>query len=174
MGIIHRDIKSENILIDSRENIRIVDFGLSYLDPTGKPLRQEEMYAVEFQGTPPYMAPEVLRNKEVPPHRRKRYGMAVDWWALGCVLFELESQNHQVKCFWVWNAFLFHDTRCTWQVLFDTEQDVHTYVAWAQRPCQVEQTYAMFKGLDPTVVNLLEGVGLVFVTATSILSDVNF
>lgn len=99
MGILHRDIKSENILIDSRENVRIVDFGLSYLDPTGKPLRQGSECAIEFLGTPPYMAPEILRNKEVPTHRRKPYGMAVDWWALGCILFELESQDQQVKYF---------------------------------------------------------------------------
>lgn len=99
MGIIHRDIKSENILIDSRENVRITDFGLSYLEPTGQPLCQENKYAIDFLGTPPYMAPEVLRNKEVPFHRMRRYGIAVDWWALGCILFELESRDHQVKYF---------------------------------------------------------------------------
>jgi len=97
MGIIHRDIKSENILIDSRENIRIIDFGLSYLVPISKPLRQGGEYALEFLGTPPYIAPEVLRNKGMPTHQRKPYGMAVDWWALGCILFELESPDHQVQ-----------------------------------------------------------------------------
>lgn len=98
MGIIHRDIKSENILIDSRENIRIVDFGLSYIESSGMPLRQGMDYAIEFLGTPPYMAPEILRNKDMPPRRRRRYGKAVDWWALGCILFELESETHQVNC----------------------------------------------------------------------------
>jgi serine/threonine protein kinase len=99
MGIIHRDIKSENILIDPRENIRIIDFGLSCLVPTGKPFRQGSGYALEFLGTPPYIAPEVLRNKGMPTHRKRPYGMAVDWWALGCILFELESPDHQVQYF---------------------------------------------------------------------------
>lgn len=87
MAIIHRDIKSENILIDSRENIRIIDFGLAHLGRDG---------AKEYLGTPPYMAPEVLRNKGISTQRRQRYDRAVDWWAFGCILFELESQDHQV------------------------------------------------------------------------------
>lgn len=98
MGILHRDIKSENILIDSRENVRIIDFGLSYLDPTDEPLRQGGEYAFDFLGTQSYIAPEVLRNERRQLHRRRRYGPAVDWWALGCILFELESLDHQVWC----------------------------------------------------------------------------
>lgn len=92
MGIIHRDIKTENILIDTRENIRIIDFGLACSATSRKPV-------TDFLGTPPYMAPEVLRNKGRPIHRRRHYGKAVDWWGLGCILFELQSRDHQVEYF---------------------------------------------------------------------------
>ena len=165
MGIIHRDIKSENILIDSRENIRIIDFGLTYLVPINEPLRQGDEHApIEFLGTPPYIAPEVLRNKGMPTHRKKPYDMAVDWWALGCILFELESRDHQVQYLEASEpCSLPHQTGRTRtpQLLFDTEEDVHEYVAWTQRPCQLEQMYPSFEGLDPVVVHLLQGVGLV-------------
>lgn len=165
MGILHRDIKTENVLIDCRENVKIIDFGLSYLEPTGKPLDQGGRYAIEFLGTPPYMAPEVLRNKGMPIHRRRRYGPAVDWWGLGCILFELESRDHMVRYLQVSERYcLLGETDRTLQLLFDTEEDVHTYVAWTQRPCQLEQMYPRFEGLDPVIVNLLEGVSLVFVS----------
>ncbi|KAG6380331.1 kinase-like domain-containing protein [Boletus reticuloceps] len=95
MGIIHRDMKSENILIDSRENIRIIDFGLAYIVPKRREGRRSEG-PIHFLGTPPYMAPEVLQIKGLPTDLRKPYGTAVDWWALGCILFELESQNHEL------------------------------------------------------------------------------
>ncbi|KAG1764527.1 kinase-like domain-containing protein [Suillus occidentalis] len=41
LGIIHRDIKAENILIDVRENVRIADFGLSHLAADARPLDQK-------------------------------------------------------------------------------------------------------------------------------------
>ncbi|KAG8216165.1 kinase-like domain-containing protein [Butyriboletus roseoflavus] len=139
MGILHRDIKADNILVDCRENIRIIDFGLAYLEPTGKPLRQGVEYAIDFTGTPPFMAPEILRNEGKQGHRWKRYGTAVDWWGLGCILFELESLDHQI--------------------LFDSINDVRAYVAWTQRPCQLEEeTYPRFEGLDPVVLGLVEGL----------------
>lgn len=97
MGILHRDIKCENILIDSRENVRIIDFGLSYLNPSREPLRLCDGYTDDFLGTVPYMAPEILRNQDIPVHERRLYGPAVDWWALGCILFEMESVSHQVR-----------------------------------------------------------------------------
>ncbi|KAF8558604.1 kinase-like protein [Imleria badia] len=138
MGIIHRDIKTENILIDSRENIRIIDFGLTFLGPPGVPFRQWKKQPTEFLGTPPYMAPEVLCNKGLSTDLRWPYGEGVDWWALGCILFELESRDHQL--------------------LFNSEEDVRAYVAWTQRPCQLEQMYPRFEGVDPLVVDLLEGL----------------
>ncbi|KAF9224969.1 kinase-like protein, partial [Gyrodon lividus] len=136
MGIMHRDIKAENILIDCRENVRIADFGLAHMEK--KPLRRWGEYASEFSGTLQCMAPEMLRNKEMPVHRMKRYGLGVDWWALGCLLFELESWRHQQ--------------------LFASEEEVYGYVSWTKRHCHLTQIYPKFEGLRSPVVSLLEGL----------------
>jgi uncharacterized serine/threonine-protein kinase SgK494 len=67
-GIIYRDIKMENILLDHRGHIQLIDFGLS------KWLRMGERTGT-ICGTIQYMAPEIL---SVEP-----YDHAVDWWSLG-------------------------------------------------------------------------------------------
>ncbi|CCM03064.1 uncharacterized protein FIBRA_05184 [Fibroporia radiculosa] len=84
MGIIHRDIKPENILLDARsDTIRITDFNAAFLSPGSVPLEHGEVYTQEFVGSKPYLAPEVAQ--------RLWYGKMVDWWALGCTMFDLIS-----------------------------------------------------------------------------------
>ena len=71
-GVIYRDLKPENVLFDSNGHVRLVDFGLAKCcDGRGNSL----------VGTPEYVAPEVLL--------KKKYDFAVDYWNLGCVLFEM-------------------------------------------------------------------------------------
>lgn len=78
MGIIYRDIKLENILLDSNGHIVITDFGLS------KELSEEESgRAYSFCGTIEYMAPEVVRGGETG------HDIAVDWWSVGVLTYEL-------------------------------------------------------------------------------------
>jgi len=79
MGMIHRDIKPENILVDRCDNIKIFDYGTAYIHH--KPIRRGRRYSNEFVGTRPYLAPEYLSGKS--------YGPAVDYWALGCTVFDL-------------------------------------------------------------------------------------
>ena len=74
-NMIYRDLKPENILIDSRGHIKLTDFGLS------KILEDEEDKAFTLCGTPQYLAPEVLL--------RQGYDKMVDWWSLGCVMYEM-------------------------------------------------------------------------------------
>ncbi|KAF9232630.1 kinase-like domain-containing protein [Melanogaster broomeanus] len=136
MGIMHRDIKTENILVDARQNVRIADFGLAHVE--NKPLHRWGEYASEVSGTPQCMAPEMLQNKGMAGDRMKRYGMAVDWWALGCLLFELESKRHQQ--------------------LFACEKEVYGYVSWTKRHCRLTQIYPKFEGLRPAAASLLQGL----------------
>ena len=82
-GIIHRDIKLDNILIDLHNNIKICDFGV------GKNYTNNEKF-MEQCGTPAYIAPEILKNEgyEGPP---------VDIWSSGVVLYAMLSGNVPFK-----------------------------------------------------------------------------
>lgn len=117
LGYIHRDLKPENFLIDSTGHVKLTDFGLAagmlapakiesmriklesvgdVVSPFGRPmeersaaerrenyrsLRERDVnYAKSIVGSPDYMAPEVLKGEE--------YDFTVDYWSLGCMLFE--------------------------------------------------------------------------------------
>ncbi|KAI9302885.1 kinase-like domain-containing protein [Cunninghamella echinulata] len=70
--IVYRDLKPENILLDVHGHIKLTDFGFAKHVPD---------VTWTLCGTPDYLAPEIIQSKG--------YGMAVDWWSLGILIFEM-------------------------------------------------------------------------------------
>ncbi|XP_030633915.1 ribosomal protein S6 kinase-related protein [Chanos chanos] len=75
-GVMHRDVKMENILLTEQGHLRLADFGLS------RRLRRGER-TFTICGTIQYMAPEVLSGGP--------YNHAADWWSLGILLYALAT-----------------------------------------------------------------------------------
>lgn len=74
-GIIHRDLKLENILVNKCGYLRIIDFGLSkYVDTP-------ESLSRTYCGTTEYLAPEMVQ--------KTGHSFGVDWWALGILIYEM-------------------------------------------------------------------------------------
>ncbi|XP_059866236.1 serine/threonine-protein kinase SIK1 isoform X1 [Delphinus delphis] len=74
-NIVHRDLKTENLLLDGNMDIKLADFGFGNFYKPGEPLST-------WCGSPPYAAPEVFEGKEYE-------GPQLDIWSLGVVLYVL-------------------------------------------------------------------------------------
>ncbi|KAH7368992.1 kinase-like domain-containing protein [Plectosphaerella cucumerina] len=79
LGVVYRDLKPENCLLDAEGHLLLTDFGLS------KVAIDADDHCNSMLGTVEYMAPEVIQGQ--------KYGKAVDWWSYGALGFDLMTGN---------------------------------------------------------------------------------
>jgi serine/threonine protein kinase len=83
LGVIHRDVKPENLLVTPSDVVKVIDFGLAKLTGWGVKTTHQRLMGTAF-----YMAPEHLRSK--PPGHR------MDVYAMGLVLYEAIAGAHPI------------------------------------------------------------------------------
>eukprot|EP00835_Amoeboradix_gromovi_P004915 NODE_418_length_8967_cov_0.347429.p1 type:complete len:672 gc:universal NODE_418_length_8967_cov_0.347429:2307-292(-) len=119
-GIVHRDIKPDNVLIDHKGHCKLTDFGLSQINVSQLKkkksiLRKNQVHVV---GTPDYLAPELLLGYTNDG--------AVDWWSLGVVMYEFIEgipPFHAPAIDKIFDKIINHDFQ-----FYDTQEDLKAMI----------------------------------------------
>ncbi|KAK2739745.1 Chk1 protein kinase [Onygenales sp. PD_40] len=131
-GVAHRDIKPENILLSADGNLKIADFGLATLYE----YRGEKKLCTTLCGSPPYIAPEVLKCSSRGKSKGEGYRAdLVDIWSCGVVLFVLLVGN------------------TPWDSPTDESYEYIEYVKTNSKPAD-----ELWERLPPTTLSLLRGM----------------
>eukprot|EP00756_Hemistasia_phaeocysticola_P061220 Hpha_TRINITY_DN470_c0_g1::TRINITY_DN470_c0_g1_i1::g.27556::m.27556 len=149
-GVIYRDLKPENVLLDENGNAKLADFGLS------TQVDQKER-AQSFVGTAFYIAPEILQNKA--------YGTAVDWWSFGVLVFNLltgENPFYGEKLEQIFESILtkgYHVRSC--YAISDAAKDLLSKLLVKDEKKRISDTairkHPWFNGLDWKAIERREG-----------------
>merc|ERR1719169_171324 len=147
--IIHRDIKPQNLLIDSRMRLKIADFGLARAFSLPVPKYTHEVVTVW------YRAPEILLGSAL-------YSVPVDLWSVGCVLGEMATGaplfagDSEIDTIFKVFQKLGTPTDAVWPGLSELPDFKPTFPKWPPRGWSSIRNTAQQVG--PEGINLLENL----------------
>jgi hypothetical protein len=149
-GVLHRDLKPHNVMLDGRGKVRVTDFGLAGLAGS---IRGDEVRS----GTPGYMSPEQLAGREVTPRS--------DIYAIGLILYELFTGKQAYPGRGLAEVRKQHDQplRPPSSLVDDLDPEVDAAVLRCleeepvQRPASARSIAALLPGGDPLAAALLAG-----------------
>ncbi|EFO21400.1 CAMK protein kinase [Loa loa] len=128
-GVVHRDIKAENVLLDSNGDVKLVDFGFA------RYINQKER-SKSFCGTKPYSAPEIVQHRPYDAY-------ASDWYAMGVLLYTMLTGK------WPHDSYE-NDKRVSNCMIFS--RDIPSRAARTLILCLMNEDYR-FRGTYNTILN---------------------